>query len=564
MALMMGTVAFAEDYIVQPGAYTIETALHNVRNDRIKAHNSDSTLQRDAPATVRLQKGVYRLTQPVIIRPEDSNLRIVAEEGAVISGGVQITGWRRQGSLWVADVPRWNGRPLEFRQLYVNGIKATWARDVDDFEKMARIRSVDAVKEELYVPADAVKSLVGDADVEMVLHEMWCVANLRVREIKVQGDSAVVRFHQPESHIHFSHPWPRPMVTTDGHNSAFYLQGSRRLLDTEGEWWLDRKNEKVYYKPRRGEDMKSATVEAPALETLLQVSGTADRPVRDVSIEGVTFEYSTWLRPSIMGHTPLQAGMYMLEGYELPEKMIRRRGDHKLDNQDWLGRPAAAVCVNGGEGIDFKRCTFQHLASTGLDYCLYIKGGECDANTFTDIGGNGILAGSFGSEADEAHYPMQRSDMREVCTDLTISNNKITDVTNEDWGCVGIGAGYVRGINILNNEISEVSYTGISLGWGWNRQPNVMANNTVRGNLIFHYAKHMYDTAGIYTLGAQPGTIIEGNEVRDIYSPSYVHDPNHWFWLYTDEGSSYMQWRNNKTPSDKFLKNANGPGVEWE
>jgi hypothetical protein len=144
------------------------------------------------------------------------------------------------------------------------------------------------------------------------------------------------------------------------------------------------------------------------------------------------------------------------------------------------------------------------------------------------------------------------------------SDNIITDAANEDWGCLGIGAGYVSDIDICRNEISDVSYTGISLGWGWNRQPCAMSGNHVWRNLIYHYARHLYDVAGIYTLGSQPGTVIEKNTVRDIYHPSYVHDPEHWFYLYTDEGSSHITLRNNWTPTEKYLQNANGPGNVWE
>ena len=39
--------------------------------------------------------------------------------------------------------------------------------------------------------------------------------------------------------------------------------------------------------------------------------------------------------------------------------------------------------------------------------------------------------------------------------------------------------------------------------------------------------------------------------------------PTHWFYLYTDEGSSYFTVKDNWTPSQKFLQNANGPGNEW-
>ena len=556
VAVMAATPAFATDITVKPGPYAIEKALQQAREDR--------RLNGAEDVCIRLQAGTYRLNQTITVRPEDSGIRIVADGNAVVSGGVKITGWKKQGRMYVADVPEFNGRPLEFRQLWVNGRKADRARDVADFEKMYRIRNIDKKNEILYVPAAAVKKILGERHAEMVIHEMWCVANLRIKGIKVQGDSAAVTFHQPESHIHFMHPWPSPMVTKDGHNSAFYLTNAKSLLDTPGEWYLDAKEQKVYYIPRKGEDMAKVDVEAPAVETLMKIEGTPDTPVKGITIEGVTFSYATWMRPSISGHAPLQAGMFMTEAYKVRPKIIRPNGDHKLDNQGWVGRPAAAVSVRCAEDINFKGCTIEHCASTGIDFFEYTKGGSISRSTIRDVGGNGILAGSFGPEAHEAHLPYNPTDSRIICTGLTIENNLITDVTNEDWGCVGIGAGYVRGIRILHNEISEVSYSGISMGWGWNQQPCAMADNRVKGNLIHHYAKHMYDTAGIYTLGAQPHSFVEENVVRDIYSPGYAHDPNHWFYLYTDEGSSCIMVRNNWTPTEKYLKNANGPCNIWE
>ena len=511
---------------VEPGPFTIERALQEARLVKMR-HMADNPI-------LELQPGTYRLTQPIIIRPEDKWLTMEAMGDVVITGGVQIKGWRKQGKLWVADVPEWNGRPLEFRQIWVNGRKAVRARDVADFEQMWRIRGMDKEKEELYVPAAAVRKVLHARQVEMVLHEMWCVANLRIKDIKVQGDSAAITFHNPESHIHFMHPWPSPMVTTNGHNSAFYLTNARELLDTPGEWYLDTKEQRLYYMPLPGEDMRTAEVEVPALETLLKVEGTPDEPVSYVTFKGITFRHATWLRPSIMGHAPLQAGMYMIEAYKIKPQLSRRNGDHKLDNQGWVGRPAAAVEVNAAEWVQFKNCTFEHCASTALDYHTFIKEGRIDDCTFRDIGGSAILAGTFGPEGHEAHLPYTPSDMRSICTGLQILNNRIDDAANEDWGCLGIGAGFVRDIRIEHNEISNVSYTGISMGWGWNQQT------------------------------CAPHTFIEENVVSDIYTPGYVHDPEHWFYLYTDEGSSYITLRNNWTPTEKYLKNANGPGNTWE
>lgn len=545
----------ADDITVHPGEYAIESALHQAREMR--------RLQGVTDVDIHLSEGTYRLSQSLIVRPEDNHTHFIADGNAIISGGVRIDGWKKVGKYYVADVPDFNGRPLEFRQLWINGTKAVRARDVSDFEKMNRIRGVDKQKEILWVPAEAVKKIVRAKYAEMVLHEMWCIANLRIKSITMSGDSAAVSFCQPESHIHFSHPWPSPMV--DGkHNSPFYLTNARELLDAPGEWYLDAQTSKLYYIPRKGEDMTKADVEVPALETLMMVNGTPDETVKDITFKGVTFSYSTWMRPSFKGHAPLQAGMYMTEAYKLKPKMERPNGDHKLDNQGWVGTPAAAIAIGCSEDIVFNHCVFEHLASTAVDYGEYTKGGGIENCTLKDIGGNGIIAGTVGGEFFEAHKLYLPKDTAIICTNLAIRNNLLTDIANEDWGCTAICAGYVKGIKILNNEISEVSYTGISLGWGWNQQSCAMKNNLVTGNLIYHYALHMYDTAGIYTLGNQPGTFITDNVVRDIGKPSYVHDPDHWFYLYTDEGSSNITLRDNWTPSDKYLKNANGPGNIWE
>ena len=561
---------------------TLTAALRQAREWR---RTGDDRMQ--GGITVYMEGGTYALYEPVFIRPEDSGTkesptvirsavnektvnRSAADEKVVLSGGVRIKNWKKQGKLWVADVPAFNGRPLDFRQLWVNGEKAVRARDVEDFEKMNRICSVDENNEVLYVPAVAVRRLIDNKGkmkaeyAEMVLHQMWCVANLRIRSIEVQGDSAAVRFHQPESRIQFEHPWPRPMVTTDGHNSAFYLTNARELLDVPGEWYHDMNARRVYYYPREGEKMQEAEVMVPAIETLVQIEGTLDRPVCHIRFEKITFSYTTWMRPSEKGHVPLQAGMYLTDGYRIDPKMQRDYLNHPLDNQGWLGRPAAAVRIAAARQIDFERCRFEHLGSTGLDYEEAVQGGIVRGCLFRDIAGNGLLAGSFSPAAHETHLPYDPADRREVCTHQQINNCYFTEVGNEDWGCLAIAAGYVSDINIEHNEISEVPYSGISLGWGWTQTVNCMRNNRVHANLIHHYAKHMYDVAGIYTLGSQPKSYVTENCVHSIYKPGYVHDPNHWFYLYTDEGSSFITVRDNWTEGEKYLQNANGPGNVWE
>ena len=519
--------------------------------------------------TIYLAPGTYTLNEPLRLRPEDSGLTI-SGEGAIISGGMPITGWKRQGKLLVADVPDFNGRPIDFRQLWVNGRKAVRARDVSDFEQMYRIRANDKKRQTLWVPKEAVAPLLQGGKLradsryaELVLHEMWCVTNLRIKDITVQGDSAGIRFHQPEAKVQFEHPWPSPMTPDTQHPSPFYLTNAKVLLNEPGEWYHDIREHKLYYMPREDEGTQPKEAVVPVVETLVECIGTAERPVRNIYIKGVTFSHTTWMRPSMQGHVPLQAGMYLTEAYKL-RPQIDRPNNHKLDNQGWLGRADAAVEISWGENIRFEGCTFRHLGGSGLDYITGCKGGSVSGCTFSDIAMNGYVCGSFSPAGLETHLPYQPTDFREVCTSQTVEQSEFEDVTNEDWGCVAICAGYVSGITIEHNTIHNVSYTGISLGWGWNRDLVCMKDNRVHANLIYDYAQHMYDCAGIYTLGNQPGTMITENVVRDIAKPSYVHDPNHWFYLYTDEGSSNITIRDNWTPEEKYLQNANGPGNVWE
>ena len=523
-------------------------------------------------------KGIYQLHEPLVLRPEDSGTKdspteIIANEKVVLSGGVKIKGWKKLsgnvvglpkesiGKVWVTDVPNFDGSDLQFRQLWVNGNKAIRAKNYNG-DAMGRILSWNTETETCKIPMQKGINLANVKGMEMLIHQWWAIANLRVKSVKVVGNEAELSFMQPESRIQSEHPWPAPWISDQTGNSAFYLSNAIQFLNEPGEWFEDLKNHKLYYWPKSSENMLNAEVIAPAIENLLKIEGTVDNPVSFVNFKGISFEHSTWLRPSKHGHVPHQAGMYMLDAYKLktpgtPDKAA-------LENQAWVGRPASAVEVTYANHTSFENCRFEHLASTGLDYKKGTSDNLIQGNLFKDVGGSAILIGTFSDEATEVHLPYNPSDKREISTNDRIENNLITDITNEDWGAVGIGAGYVRGIKILHNEISDVSYSGISMGWGWTKTQNAMKNNTISANKIHHYGKHMYDVAGIYTLSAQPESFITENAIDSIYKAPYAHLPEHWFYLYTDEGSSYFTIKNNWTPTEKYLQNANGPDNLWE
>lgn len=554
LSVVCGIYAMAADttIVVKPGnSEVLMDALVRAREYKRRHSTADGyqfyVSNKDYPTVkILLKSGVYRLYEPLTLRPEDTNLVLEGEDGTTIVGSVSDE----------KDVM------LPFRQLWVNGKKAVLARDVVDWEKMPRIRNYDKQRRILWLPRNAVPAnLIDHHDgAEIVLHQMWEISILRIKDLITQGDSVGVTFLNPEARVQFSHPWPGPMYNSK-HNSPFYFQNAKSLLDRSGEWWYDKKESRLHYMAKSGDS--ETNYEIPQLETLVRIVGTPERPVRNVTFRGIAFSYTTFTRPSYQGHVPLQAGMYLTEAYKLRPKMDRT-DNHKLDNQGWLGRVTSAIDIYYGHEVNFSRCQFTHLGGSGLDYRKGCKGGETRDCTFSDIAYNGFVAGSFSPEGLETHLPYQPEDTREVCEGQRLCNNTFTDVGNEDWGCLAVAAGYVSNTLIEHNTIHDVPYSGINVGWGWNRTKNCMHDNIVRANLIYNYAQHVYDCAGVYTLGNQPGTIIEENVVRDIAKPSYVHDPNHWFYLYTDEGSSNITVRNNWTTAEKYLKNACGPGNVWE
>lgn len=528
---------------------------------------------------IRLRGGTYFLREPIVFRAEDSGteasptiMEAAPGEHPILSGGIPIAHWAKvttkisglpngsRGKVWAAQTPVIAGRSVEIRQLWVNGRKATRARQPNG-EMLSRMLVWNRTNREVEIPTGSLAGLRTPASAEMIFHQQWEIAICRLKSIRVEGDRARLAFQSPEDELQFEHPWPQPVMSTNG--APFHLANAIEFLDEPGEWFQELPSGRFYYWPLEGEDLKSADVIAPYLETIVQIEGSLDQPVANIAFNGIQFSHSAWLRPSRAGHVPLQAGMFLLDAYKLSPKGTDYHSAG-LDNQAWVGRPPGAVSVVNANHVTFERCSFKHLGSAGLDVQSGTSSNTVEGCVFRDIAGNGIQLGKFSDPGVEVHRPYNPADQREIATHQRISNNLITDCGNEDWGCVGIAVGYGREIAIEHNELSHLPYTGISIGWGWNKATNCMRDNRIIANHIHHIAERMCDTAGIYTLSPQPGTLIASNSVHSIRMSPYVSDPEHWFYLYLDEGSSYITVRDNWCPEERFLQNANGPGNVWE
>jgi hypothetical protein len=226
----------------------------------------------------------------------------------------------------------------------------------------------------------------------------------------------------------------------------------------------------------------------------------------------------------------------------------------------------ASIQVAAAQRVTFDHDVFAHLGQYALgignDFDANLTGaglGTSDItvtrNVFTDNAGGAVLAGGV---KRDAHHPR---DIRMINRQLLISNNRISSVSKEYLDNSAILSTYVTGALILHNDISDIPYDAIDIGYGWGIQdPGGNANYRVRmhgydfkDNLIYetpttyrdtvvannriHGAKQFFHDGGaIYNLSAGPGTLITEN---------YIFDNGGRIALYLDEGSRYITLRRN-------------------
>lgn len=613
---------------------------------------------------VYLRGGTYTLSSTINFDVADSGAnghnimyRAYPGETPVISGGQPVTGWTVHDTT--KNIYQANVGSEGFRQLYVDGRPGVTARYPNLTEPSTGgpyLRMTNGYSYPFQINAADIGDWADDPDVEFRWLAHWTNNIANVDHYTVDGPTATVYFQSPEDQY-----WSLTHHTQD--NANYYWQNSYALLDAPGEWFHDKSAGTLYYIPRDGEDLSTADVQRPVVQTLFDLTGedvdaalskpaaasgantanppsnavdgsttssadnsmweadspgdkwltvdlgeqtridrwivkhaeygglsselntrdfrlqtspdgqewtdtdavsgnkdpvtarpinvtaryfrlyvtaptsttdTAARifalelhhytPVSNIQFNGLNFQYSNWDSPSDLGYYSGQASIYT-------ENSAKTAGPN---GKGWTPVPAM-VQLRTTANIKIERSTFRYAGANALASYLESAHNTFVGNTIRTIAGGGIYVGVGDYWSDAAPNGASAFD--------TITNNYIAYTGLDYRDSVGIFASFPTNMTITKNELANMPYSGISIGFAWNdRDGRFTRDNTISYNKIHKVMTALDDGGGIYTLGKMPDTLIEGNYVFNLPPSQWQGNANFGrpnAGIYLDNGSAY-------------------------
>jgi parallel beta-helix repeat protein len=446
--------------------------------DAIRAQREHGATE---PVTVLVRAGTYRLTEPFTLGAADSNVTWAAypNERPVISGGKVIEGWKRvRGSIYSAAASG------DFHQLFIGGRRATRARSPNyGYYRIDGPSSQEKPFLLKYRGNEVHKSWEEQGDVEVIALLAWAEIRMPIKQVDEAAHTARLGGN------------PRP--SNKEVDARYWIENVPDALDMAGEWYLDKKAGTVSYWPVAGEDLMHSEVVAPELPRLVQIDGA-----KNVTFRGFDFRHTDWsIGPN--GYADTQAAI----------------------------EATSAIEAVAADHLTIEKCRFSQLGGYAIWLGRGSKHGRIVANQIFDMGAGGVKIGETAKRAEDADQNYEH----------VISDNEIRTLGLVYPAAIGVWVAQSSRNTISHNDIHDLFYTAISVGWTWGYAANQCNHNIIEFNHLYNIGKGVLsDMGAIYTLGVQAGTVIRNNLIHDVTSFTYGG-----WGIYPDEGSSDMVIENN-------------------
>ncbi|NLE56039.1 MAG: right-handed parallel beta-helix repeat-containing protein [Lentisphaerae bacterium] len=463
------------------------------------------------PVTVHVRGGVYRLEDAWRFEPKDSGLadapvvwQAYKDEKPVVSGARVIDQWTLAADgTWMAELPAVADGSWDVNQLFVNGQRRQRCRlPKKGFFRMAGPAVIWKNRDEANRnPRSKDSFLYNEGDVEawddirngvVWMYNSWTASIHHLAEITPAEKTLRLTkgMQWPIGH------WDR--------KQRYHVENVRAALTDPGEWYMDYATGILSYLPMPGETPANCVVEAPVAQQLLVLQGDSEvgQFVENLVFSGIAFHHNAFVMPQDAMH----------------------------DGQAAVGL-TGAIYTNSARNCRFEDLNIAHTGTYGLWFAKGSQDNVLIRSELHDLGGGGVKIGESGGESNEAT----------ACRGNTVENCFI-----HDGGVIaqaGVGVLILRSSynTLRHNEICDLYYSAVSVGWSWGYAPSSANHNVVEYNHLHHIGYGVLsDMGAIYTLGISPGTVLRGNHIHDIFSYSYGG-----WGLYTDEGSTEVLMEHN-------------------
>jgi len=434
--------AFAQPYFVSPAGKdadpgTLEAPFATLQRAQQAV--------RAKPGTVFLRGGTYYLSETWVFTAEDSGTKAsplifqaYQNEKPVISGGVRLDklDWLSAGNgIFRTSVPA----DLRTEEIFINGERRILAR-YPNHDPAARY--FDGFAADAISTARASRWADPTGGYFHAMHpSLWGDFTWRITGKDARGE-----------------------VTKEGgwqnnrggavHQTIRFVENIFEELDAPDEWFLDAKAHVLYFYPPAGLDLKSAVVEATRLRGLVEFRGGEERPVRFVTLRGLTFR---------------QAARTVMDTRE------------PLLRSDWAIYRGGAIFVNGAEDCSVEDCFLDQLGGNAVFVNNYNRRIIVRGCHIAKAGASGV---SFVGDPKAARSPLFHYDQVNQLQDLDrtpgpLGGNYPADCLVEDClinltgrvekQSAGVNIDLSRRITVSHCSIYDMPRSGINIGdgcWG--------------------------------------------------------------------------------------------------